>query len=72
MKTEDMKEKSGDEVPFKGVPSDQVGQGSGQDPPDELGEGEKEPEVIQKLRQESKARGEEGGTGPVQKPSSDA
>jgi hypothetical protein len=65
MGSEHMK-KSGDEAPFKGVPSDQVGRGSGQDPPDARGEGEKDCEVIQTLREESKAQGEAStqGTAP--------
>ena len=42
------------EEPFKGVPSDQVGRGGGQDPPDYPGEGKEESPAIQMLREEGK------------------
>jgi hypothetical protein len=46
--------KGGSEVPFKGVPSDQVGRGSGQDPPDARDEDEPECEAIQVMKREAK------------------
>lgn len=41
--------------PFVGVPSDQVGRGSGQDPPDARGEDEDDCPVIQEMRKEAMA-----------------
>lgn len=44
-----------EERPFVGVPSDQVGRGSGQDPPDARGEDEEDCAVIQVMRDEAMA-----------------
>ena len=51
--------KGGGNAPFKGVPSDQVGRGSGMDPPDELPDDREENAVIKTLREEAKEEGRE-------------
>jgi hypothetical protein len=52
-------QKPGEEQPFKGVPSDQVGRGSGQDPPDMPDEDQPECEALQVMKREFK---EQAGT----------
>jgi hypothetical protein len=52
MGSEHNKASDREEVPFKGVPSDQVGRGSGQDPPDMPDEDQPECEALQKMKED--------------------
>jgi hypothetical protein len=54
MGSEQSKASPGEERPFKGVPSEEVGRGSGQDPPDMPDEDQPECEALTKMKEEFK------------------
>lgn len=60
MGDEQNKANAQDEVPFKGVPSEEVGRGSGQDPPDQPDEDQPECEAIQAMKREAKEQASSG------------
>ncbi len=55
MRGEQKRTGDNEKKPFVGVPSDQVGRGSGQDPPDARGEDEDDCPVIEQMRNEAMA-----------------